>query len=230
MLRLISIAAMFTLLSGCGVIDPDIARFDLRMPARTFTVDTEQWDLMASSAVFPDIPCSSDAMCDAPVAAICQGEQCAGECAANGFCEMTAEVSLWRAVDLYSENPELQTINNQPLVDVRIERVHYTISENSLNVETPPFTLYMAPQGVMDPSDPSAREVGEIPAIAAGMQTGQTDVIVSAAQEAALEDFMGDYQTPFNVIAATVMRVQPGDPIPMGAITAIVGVDASAGL
>ena len=218
-------------LSGCGsLIDPNITRFDLRLPERMFTVDTDQWELSSSGAVLPEIPCDAEPdACDAEIQALCGADQCAGMCVA-GSCHMIVQVTLWRAVDLYAENPELKTINEQPLVDVDIERVHYAVTENTLNIDTPAFTLYMAPASIMNPADPQARSVGVIPPLAAGTQKGTTDVMVSEAHEQALEDFMRDYQTPFNLIISADIEVEPGDPIPMGRITADVGVDASAGV
>ena len=224
-------AGMAIALIGCGgLIDPNITRFDLRLPERMFTVDTDQWELSSSGAVLPDIPCDVDpAVCEAEIQALCGVDQCTGMCVA-GSCHMVVQVTLWRAVDLYAENPELKTINEQPLVDVTIESVHYEVTENTLNIDTPAFTLYMAPASIMNPDDAQAREVGVIPPIEAGTRQGTTDVMVSDEHEQALEAFMRDYQTPFNLIVSADIAVAPGDPIPMGRITADVGVDASAGL
>jgi hypothetical protein len=230
MSRWILQVAMTMALAGCGVIDPNITRFDLRLPERMFTVDTDQWQLTGSGAVLPDVPCSADpTICETEVEAMCGVDQCTGMCVA-GSCQMVVQVTLWRMVDLYAENPELETINEQPLVDVTIESVHYAVTENTLNVDTPAFTLYMAPANVMTPTDPAAREAGVIPPIPAGSQQAQTDIMVSSAQEQTLEDFMRDYQTPFNLIISGTITVAPGDPIPTGRITADVGVDASAGI
>lgn len=217
-------------LCGCGIIDPNITRFALRLPERMFTMDTEQWQLSSSGAVFPDVPCGQDpTVCEAQVENLCGGDQCTAQCVA-GSCQMTVQVTLWRMVDLYEENPELKTINEQPLVDVDIESVHYEVTENTLNIDTPELTLYMAPASVMDPSDPAARAVGVIPPIAAGSAQARTDVMVSPEHTQALEDFMRDYQTPFNLIVSADITVEAGDPIPMGRITADVGVDATAGI
>lgn len=230
-LRRILPAVMVIALTGCGgLIDPNITRFDLRLPERMFTVDTDQWELSSSGAVLPDIPCDADpAVCDAEIQALCGVDQCTGMCVA-GSCHMVVQVTLWRAVDLYAENPELKTINEQPLVDVTIESVHYEVTENTLNIDTPEFTLYMAPASIMNPDDSQARAVGVIPPIAAGTRQGTSDVMVSEAHEQALEAFLRDYQTPFNLIISADIAVEPGDPIPMGRITTDVGVEASAGI
>lgn len=217
-------------LCSCGIIDPNITRFDLSLPERMFTMDTDQWQLSSSGAVFPDLPCGQDpTVCELQVDNLCNSDQCTALCVA-GSCQMIVQVTLWRMVNLYEENPELKTINEQPLVDVEIDSVHYQVTENTLNIDTPALTLYMAPASVMDAADPTAREVGVIPPIAAGSPQGKADVMVSTAQEQALGDFMRDYQTPFNLIISADITVEAGDPIPMGRITADVGVDASAGI
>ncbi|WP_428263849.1 hypothetical protein [Haliangium sp.] len=234
---------MFRTLLFCGLgaalaatsascIDPDITRFDLRMQERSFMIDTAQWELSgASGAVFPSVPCSADpSICDTTVDMVCGGMLCTGVCGANDMCEMHALVSLRRDVDLYSENPELQTINDQPLVDVRVESVYYTVTENTLNIATPEFTLYMAPQNVFSGDAPEAREVGRIEPIAAMSQKGRTEILVDEVQETSLRSFMSDYRTPFNIIIEAEILVQAGDPIPTGRISTQVGVDASAGL
>lgn len=230
MSRWILKVAMVLSVGGCGIIDPNITRFDLRLPERMFTMDTDQWELSSSGAVFPELACGQEpTSCEAQVDGLCGADQCTSMCV-DGACHMIVQVTLWRAVDLYEENPELKTIHEQPLVDVEIERVHYAVTENTLNIPTPALTLYMAPASVMDPNDPAAREVGVIPPVPAGSAQGQADVMVTATHEAALETFMRDYKTPFNLIISADITVTPGDPIPMGRITADVGVDASAGI
>jgi hypothetical protein len=230
MSRWILYTVMAIALCGCGVIDPNITRFALRLPERMFTMDTDQWQLSSSGAVFPDVPCGQDpTVCEAQVESLCGSDQCTAQCVA-GSCQMIVQVTLWRMVDLYEENPELKTINEQPLVDVDIESVHYEVTENTMNIDTPALTLYMAPASVMDASDSAARAVGVIPPIGAGSAQDKTDVMVSPEHEQALEDFMRDYQTPFNLIVSADITVEAGDPVPMGRITADVGVDATAGI
>lgn len=229
MSRTIPLAAALAALAGCsGIIDPNITAFDLRVPERSFTMDTDQWEISSTGAVFPELSCAADAsVCATEISALCGADQCTGACE-GGSCQMTVQVALWRMVDLYKENPELKTINEQPIVEVTIDSVHYAVTENTLNVDTPALTLYMAPANVMRADDPTARAVGVIPPIPARSLQGKTDVMVSGEHEQALQAFMSDYQTPFNIIVSADITVQAGDPMPMGRITADVGVDATA--
>lgn len=234
MSRITLLAAVTAALAGCtGIIDPNITDFDLRVPERSFTMDTEQWDLSSTSgAVFPELACAADpSVCTTQIDALCGADQCAGACE-SGSCQMTVQVALWRMVDLYKENPELKTINEQPIVDVSIDRVHYAITENTLNIDTPALTLYMAPSNVMDARDPMAQVVGVIPPVPARSLQGKSDVMVAPEHEETLQAFMSDYQTSFNIIVSADLTVAAGDPMPMGRITADVGVDAwaSAGI
>ena len=216
--------------SGCGIIDSDITQFDLSLPDRTFTIDTDQWNVDSSTTTFPDIPCSTDMdVCADAVTAYCGVDRCTGACV-NDLCEMTVQVSLWRGVDLYNEKPELQTIDNQPLVNVTIDNVHYEVTENTLNFDTPELVLYAAPQAVMSPSDPEARRIGEIPSIPAGSQVSSQNLLVTPDGEVDLKAFMRDYRTPFNIIIGSEVTVQAGDPMPIGRIEAEIGVEAYAGI
>jgi hypothetical protein len=216
--------------AGCGLIDSDITNFDLSLPDRSFTINTEQWNVDSSTTTFPDIPCSADMdICAEAVTAYCAADRCTGVCASD-LCEMTFQVSLWRDVDLYSEKPELQTIDNQPLVNVTIDNVHYQVTENTLNFDTPELVLYVAPKTVMNPSDPQARRIGVIPTVPAGSQSGAQDILVTPDGEVDLKAFMRDYRTPFNIIIGSEVTVQAGDPMPIGRIIADVGVEAHAGI
>lgn len=228
MYRRLLFAAVLAGASGCGFIDPDITEFNLSIPPKTFAIDTEQWNLDSASPVFPELPCSPDVdTCTEAVASFCSPERCSGACV-NDLCEMTVQVSLWRMVDLSMDNPELQALDNQPFVEVSVDRVNYEVSENTLNFDTPQIDLYVAPQTVMSPSDPQAQPIGRIPAIAAGSQVGRMNLLLTGESE--LRAFMGDYRTPFNLIVGSSITVRAGDSMPRGRIETSVSVDGHAGL
>lgn len=230
MYRWFLLAALLAGASGCGLIDSDITQFNLSIPPRTFTIDTEQWNLDTGTPVFPTLPCSPDAdMCSDLVAGFCPPDRCSGACV-NDLCEMTVQVSLWRGVDLYMEKPELQALDDQPFIEVAVDRVNYQVEENTLNFDTPQIDLYVAPQTVMNPSDPQAQAVGSIPAVPAGSQIGRMNLLLTGEGEGELRAFMGDYRTPFNLIVGTSITIRAGDSMPQGRIATAVSVDAHAGL
>lgn len=219
-------------LTGCGLIDSNVADFDLSMPERSFTVDTAQWEL-TGEARFPELDCTDQPqICSAAVQEACAGDLCFGSCSPeDSNCQALLALQLWSTVDLFSEKPELQTINEQPLVSVQIDRVYYQIPENTLNVDTPELTIYVAPQTVMSPGDPAARAIGTIAPLAAGaVVLEETDVVFTEDGEQALHDAMKDYQTPFNLLVGTQMTLHGGDDVPTGRATATVNVQAHAGL
>lgn len=232
MARFLAIAAVAAAATvGCGLIDSDITQFDLSMPERTFTVDTEQWEL-SSDPTFPSIDCSAMAgVCSAGVEQYCGSEACFGSCGATDECQVKVLVSLYRAVDLYDEKPELQTLDDQPLVDVTIDRIYYVVTENTMNVSSPLLTVYIAPQTIMNPGDPQAQAIGSIaPLPAQTLVLEPIDVDLTPEGRDILRQYMTDYRTPFNIIVGAEVDIQAGDTMPQGKVVAKVSVDAHAGL
>lgn len=221
-------------LAGCGLIDPDITEFDLSLPEQEFIVDTSQWGLTDMGAEFPSIPCDpADDMCPALAAAICAEPDCSGTATCDvdtSTCKVTVPVALSRSINLVEEKPELQTIENQPFINVTIDEVEYEVLENTLNFDSPVIDLYVAPQNVMSPDSADARLVGTIGSVPAMNQLDWTPVQLAGSGENNLRQFMGDYRSIFNVIAGTVVEIEAGMPMPSGRAVARVRVDAHAGL
>jgi hypothetical protein len=218
-------------LSACGLIDKDITYFDLSLPEEQFTVDTSQWGLSADGT-FPAIPCTVDNdICADAVTAYCGAEQCQGVCdGASNTCTARVLVALSQQIDLVQEKPELQTIEDQPFINVTVDAVKYRITENTLNFESPEITLYVAPVNVMSPTNPEAQPIGTIASLEAGRQIDWTDVQLAPNGEASLRQFMGDYRSLFNVIVGAWVEIQAGDSMPAGRAVAEVRVEAHAGL
>jgi hypothetical protein len=218
-------------LSGCGLIDKDITYFDLSLPEEQFTMDTSQWDLSAD-ATFPSIPCSLDAdICADATAAYCGAEQCVGVCeGATSTCKARVLVALSQQINLIEEKPELQSIDDQPIIDVTVDAVEYRIIENTLNFESPEITIYVAPVNVISPLSPEVQPIGTIAPIDAGRQLGWTEVQLAPDGKASLRQFMGDYRSIFNVIVGAWAEIQAGDPMPAGRAVAEIRVEAHAGL
>jgi hypothetical protein len=215
-------------LGGCGLIDSDIADFSLRLPERDVTVDAADWQL-TEEATLPAIDCGGQpTVCADGVAAVCAADTCSGACGGE-TCEVVVQVSLWNTFDLAAESPELREIDGQPLVSVTIERVWYTIDENTLDVDSPELTVYAAPQDVMSPGDPKAQEVGVIEPIPAG-ERPEGEVVLTPDGQRILSETMRDYGTPFNLIVGSQVELAAGDPIPTGRMVAVIHADAHAGL
>ena len=230
MVRCLLLVAVAGLVGGCGLIDPNVTNFDLGLPDKTFTVDTSKY--FAVSGTYEGVACQPQGpdVCAAAEQA-CHEGQCTGSCnASSSTCDLTVVVAPWKNVDLYNEKQELHTIQDQPLIDVTIDAIHYEVSENTLNVPTPQFDVYVAPATVMSPDSDEAQPIGTIGPVEAGATVAPREFELTADGRAALAARMGDFRTPFNIIYASTMVLADGSPIPQGRLTAKISIEAHAGL
>lgn len=218
------------LLAGCGLVDPDVTNFDLFVRDKQFTVDTEQWQLQGVDQLTSTDCSQTTTICTSAAQTACAEGQCFGNCAPEGTCELQIVVALWQMVDTNTENPELRTVSDQPVVEVTIDSIAYQVIENTLNIETPEFIVYAAPSTIMSPADPQAKAIGAIPPVAARTLMPENDIVIDDDGRGSLAQFMGDYMTPFNIIIGSEIVVGDGDPVPTGKLSAVVRVRAHAGL
>jgi len=216
-------------LGACGLIDPDVADLDLTLPAKTFAIDTAQWNLQRADEVVGVACTPQPQICAQAAAQLCEQGECAGACGSAGTCELTLRVAKVRQVDLLTEKPDLAEIQDSVL-DVTIDAIRYEVGENSLNVATPPFTLYVGPQTAMTPQDMGVQAIGTIASVPAGTTVARTDVQLTKDGRAALTARMGDFRKPFNIIVGAEIVVRAGEPVPSGKMVATVTVTAHAGL
>ncbi|HLU68195.1 MAG TPA: hypothetical protein VKZ63_18050 [Kofleriaceae bacterium] len=229
MTRLIWLAGLLAG-AGCGLISSDVADFDLSLPEREVRVDTADWEL-ADMSQLPAVDCTGEleGVCATSVGEYCGAEDvCAGACGGDDTCEVWIAVSLWHTFDLAAERPELEQIEGQPLVEVSIDRVSYEITENTLNVPSPPLVVYVAPEGVMSPADAQAQAIGTIPPIEPGVRVAEAEVELTEDGKAHLAERMKQYSTPFNLIVASDVVLRAGDPLPSGVLVATVKATAKA--
>jgi len=215
--------------AGCGLVDSDVTDIDLSLPEREVTVDTADWQLSSTDRL-ASVDCSmDDQVCSTGLAELCGSEDiCSGACGSGHSCEVRVRVALWHTFDLGAERPELQQIEGQPLVEVRIERVYYTVRENSLDMASPPLTVYVAPEGIMSPDDSEAQAIGTIPSVAAMTTVDEADVELTADGKDVLAARMKDYDTPFNLIVGSELTIQAGDKLPRGRMVTVVKATAVA--
>lgn len=218
--------------AGCGLIDSNIADFDLSLPEKELTVDTSDWMLTDQTTV-PAVDCSGMAgACSAGVAQICSAsELCFGSCdATTETCSAEVLIELFQRFELATEKPELMEIDGKPLVDVTINRIAYSVTENTMNVDAPELAVYIGPQEAMSSGHPQAEQIGTIPVVPAGTTVEDGEVQLLPDAEQTMERYLKDYQTPFNVIAGSLVQLEAGDTVPQGRLVAIVQVSATAGL
>lgn len=220
------------LLGGCGLISSDVTNFDLTLPDKEFTIDANGWqvDQTAATTLTSTSCAQSPAVCASAAQQACP-EDCTGRCGSSQTCELDLDVGLYQMIDLLREKPELQSINDEPLIKVTIDSVTYDVPLNTLNVDTPAMEVYVAPMSVMDPNDPAAKHVGTIPAVPAGQTvlTPQT-MMFTEDGKAELVSIMSTFKTPFNLIVGSTLTIKDGTPVPMGRLDAVVHIKGHAGL
>jgi len=227
-------SGLFAILSGagCGLINSDVTNFDLTLPEKKFTIDTAGWQVDSTKAdLYLKQQCgAAPTICNSAVTAACS-TGCSGSCnATKNTCDLSLDVSLSQPVNLVMEQPELKTINDQPVIKVAIDSVKYEVTNNSLNVATPPLTIYVAPMSVVKSTDPLAKAIGTIPSIAAGQTVSSTDIQFTAAGKNELVNIMSTFKTPFNVLIGSSLLVTSGQPVPSGKLDAVVRIKGHAGL
>jgi len=227
------VAAALIGFAGCGLISSDVADVDLTLREQKFTIDTASWEIDGEQAeTLLMTSCSSaPSVCNSVAQQACEMD-CAGTCnATSQTCDLELKVGLYRSIDLLMEQPDLSKLNEEPAIKVTLDSVTYEIKSNTLNVDTPMLTLYVAPMSVMEPTDPQAKAIGTIEPTLAGMMTsGTKNVTFTATGKAELIGMMNNFKTPFNVIVGSKLLVSAGTPVPAGKLDAVLHINAHAGL
>jgi hypothetical protein len=227
-------------LGGCGLISSDVTNFDLTLD-KQFTIDATNWKIdttKATSLFTPDgklqgLPCgSSPSVCSSAVTAACPMGGCTGTCnMTSNFCELSLDISLSQPVDLSKEQPELQTLNSEPVIKVSIDRVSYDVANNNLTVATPEISVSVGPTTAVSATDAQVKVIGTIPAIPAGFVTmGSQQLMFTPTGKTQLIDIMSHFKTAFNVWAGSSIKITAGQALPMGKLEAVVHVLGHAGV
>jgi hypothetical protein len=206
-------------LVGCGLISSDITKVTFDLPTETYTFDTAQWNIPPAlqGATFPSIACTTDNDCCTKGSLV--GLDCtmpklacqSGSCAAQ--LPESQATSINPSTDV-KPNPSQYT----SLVSISISRITYNVRSNSLNVDIPPLSIYLAPDGVTDPTDSRAQLFGTVPTIPAGTKPmGNVQLVSNAAS--VFQTLTGNLSTPFEIITAATVVIGAGTPVPTGAIT-----------
>jgi hypothetical protein len=221
-------------LASCGLISPDVTDFDLTLPDKKFTIDIGTWPVDGPAArSYLMEACSGEtdptAFCNNVVKNAC-ATGCSGSCGASDTCALSLDISLYQSINLVMERPELTSVNDKPAIKVTIDSVTYDVTSNSLNVDTPELTLYVAPMSVVKSTDSKAKPIGTIAAVPAGWVTEHSEAIkFTATGKAELVNIMNTFKTPFNVLVGSSLLVT-AEPVPTGKLDAIVHIKAHAGL
>ena len=214
-------------LVGCGLISTDITKITFDLPTETYTFDTAQWNIppALNGLEFPTITCGTDNDC-------CTLGSVAGlDCTMtklacmSGSCAAELPESQATMINLSTQVPSLSSYTS--LVSISISSIKYAVRSNTLNVAVPPLSIYLAPNGVTDPTDSRAVLFGTVPSIPAGsMPSGNVNLEPNAAST--FQTFTSSLTTPFEIITAATVVIGAGTPVPTGAITIAVSGAISA--
>jgi hypothetical protein len=210
-MRGLIVASLLAAGAGCGLIDPNVTETQFNLPEKSYSFDASTFN--APAGITQEIPCGAGQVivdcCNPPAglpAPDCTATPLSCEQNENGMNICTATVTVAQAsmLNLGAEVPQLSGFTG--FVSIKIKRIGYTVTTNTLNIDLPDVALYLAPAGVMDPADGSARKFGTLPSIPAATPTAG-DVILERDADAVFSSFTQDIATPFNVIATTTLRV-----------------------
>lgn len=233
--RLAAAVLGLSLAAGCGLISSDVTNFDLMLPDKKFTIDASGWQVDTTKDPFNNgtlvsVSCSTVPGVCSMVSQACSSG-CTGTCdTVSDSCELSLDVNRPLKVDLLTEQPELKTINDQPVIKVSIDSVTYAITSNTLNVDTPAVNVYVAPLSALKPTDPQAKLIGTIPPIPKMTTSDFQPLMFTPTGKADLVHIMSTFKTPFNVLVASSLVVRAGQMLPTGKLDAAVRIRGHAGL
>ena len=233
MVRLSYVVACVALAAGgCGLISSDVTDFDLSLPDKTYTVDSDSFGITADPDPLLSMSCSpGGGTCEVAAEQVCPDGQCRGACNATSMtCDLIIPVHPFTTVNLAQEKSELAAIDDQALIDVTVDSISYRVDENTMDTTTPPLTLYVAPATVTSPDDSGAVAIGTIPMVQPAMTLPMTDLVMTSEGHDRLVLAMANFRTPFNVLVAADIVLTSGDSIPTGRLTTTLTIRAHAGL
>jgi hypothetical protein len=206
---------------GCGLISSDVTKLTFELPTKHYTFSADGWaSMIPAGLAMNNVPVACGAgtavaTCPSPLACVA------------GVCSAEVPVSVFQTMDLKMEVPQLSSVNNQSLADITLESMTYQVTSTA-DVAIPEIDLYLAPDGVTDPTNPQAVKFGSVaPIPAATNRSG--DVVKTADADATFIKYGMAFGTPFNFIAATTVVVPTGT-TPSGMVTITINGTVSARL
>lgn len=219
------------LLSGCGLISSNVTTYDLDLPAKSFSVDASGWQVSQNAAdAYLEKNCESTPTLCATAASTACPMNCSGACdMTRHMCDLGLEIAVHQTIDLVSEKPELKSVDAATnVLHVTVDAMMYDVVDNSLNIDTPPLSVYVAPMSVMDPDDPMAKLIGTIEVVPAGTTFDAMTMVWTDEGQATLTAALADFKNPFNVIVGGTLMLAAGDDVPRGKLDANVHIKAHA--
>jgi len=230
---LLAAAALYV--GGCSLIQGSDIGFDYSFDPQEFMQSLGDG---VTTSTLPTVACTPGAMpdpCDAVATQVPaqSGNQIA---CTNNQCTATADFSLPQKVDLRSaKTPVPNEVITFAIDRVSVSKIAYWAMNNTINVDTPPFEIYVGPEAAVDQKDPKAVLLGSVASLPAGSKAcgdtpdpgdpaakmGQTvcDMALTQAGQAALAEYVKNFKTaPFKIIAHATLTAKGGESVPKGTI------------
>jgi len=225
--------AALSAVGGCNLVDLNTLGLKYAFDPQHFTQKFPD-----TGATVPKIPCDPTASIDR-----CRDAQSLVPASADATlacdvrtreCVATAELRLFYPVDLTKAETPLPSDAVQFGINAAdLERVAYWVTANSLNTDTPPIDLYVAPQAAQD--ETQATRLGTVamlpmgssdcadPADPKGDPAAQgamvCDLPLAADGKARLQEYVKQFKTtPFQIIAHAQVTARGDQPLPAGTI------------
>ncbi len=201
--------------AGCGFISEDVTATSFMLPEKEFRIDTADLGVdQIGGDTIPSIECPANE-CPSGDAFYCDEDE--NLCAAKGTYALTATLHL------ADEVPELASIGDSRLVDVKFDYIQMNVTENTLNFDLPDLDIYAGPQTIPNLLDDNGNivsgvhKVGVLRSIPAGI-TGTFDIQLSEEGRKVMSDYVSIPSKPFNVYVLGRVQFHAGDNVPQGAI------------
>jgi len=208
-MRRVIAAFVLAAAGGCGLIDADVTETPFNLPSKSYSFDSAAFPVPAG--ITSEIPCGPGILdcCAPPIgpAPDCNATPVMCQQNENGMdvCTATVEVSQNQMLNFAQEAPELNSLPTSA-IKIKIKRISYTVSTNTLNINLPDIELFLGPSGATKKTDAGVVKFGTLPAIPAGtMPAG--DVVLERGAEGILGMFTQDITQPISFIASTTVTV-----------------------
>jgi hypothetical protein len=184
---------------GCGLISSDVTKVTFDLPTKHYT--------FAAPAGIPTqaVPCGVPQ--GVPTCPSVGGVTLTCD---NNVCTAHVPFTVHQTMNLKMEVPQLSSVNSQTLADITLESMSYAVT-NTTQIAIPPIELYLAPDGVTDPSDSMAQKFATVPAVPAG-QNASGDVVKEPGADDLFIMYGHNFGTSFNFIATTTVVIPSGTP------------------
>ncbi|MBW2736036.1 MAG: hypothetical protein JRH20_26930 [Deltaproteobacteria bacterium] len=221
-LALCGVLPLFSL-AGCSLLE-DATSFTVCTDPQEMVIDSAQFGVAMPVASIPAIDCSSEDVCAQVTDQLACGGQnydCQIACGTSGNCQVEGTAYHYTPVDLSKNDDFNSKVGSSALDKVTLERVEYTVTENTLNFDTPALAVYVGPTTALKPADSGVTAFTTMPAVPAGTQP-QGALSPTSEGQAALSGYVQNYQTPFHILGSASMVFENGAALPTGRMTATI--------